>query len=106
VYDRKITTGDITDVWRSMIQGYSIRDFTNPSDKLAAVAGLAEAMQPSLKGDYLFGVWTDDLTMKCDGFEPMVESIIEKTPILTHFMVLGVEKFPTRLEHCLDRASW
>jgi hypothetical protein len=90
-----------------MIQEYSVREFTNASDKLTAVAGLAEAMQPSLKGDYLLGVWTGDLrnevrwirTYGGEHHRANLKSYI-------NFMVLGVDQFPSILEQCLGRASW
>jgi hypothetical protein len=40
---------------------YSSRTFTNPTDKLAALAGLTRDMQSLTNSDCLAGLWRNDL---------------------------------------------
>ncbi|ROT39006.1 HET-domain-containing protein [Sodiomyces alkalinus F11] len=43
-----------------LVQGYSHRRLTFPSDKLPAFSGLAQRLHPKLGGDYLAGIWSAD----------------------------------------------
>ncbi|KAF5005330.1 hypothetical protein FDECE_8226 [Fusarium decemcellulare] len=47
--------------WKSMVEDYSSRSLTFPSDKLPAIAGLAKMAQQGSPNEYMFGVWTDQL---------------------------------------------
>lgn len=53
-------------MWQTTVSGYSAKDFTNPSDKLPAVSGLAKLMDHYSKSSgqapalYLGGIWSDD----------------------------------------------
>jgi hypothetical protein len=47
--------------WDDVIGFYTLRNLTYPTDKLAAVEGLARIMQRGRAGRYVSGVWTDDL---------------------------------------------
>jgi hypothetical protein len=48
-------------LWRDLVMDYTRRQFTKPTDKLAALAGLADAMQPLMKSEYLAGMWSRPL---------------------------------------------
>jgi hypothetical protein len=58
--DTEIDAGVLLEEWFKCVMLYSSRDLTFPSDKLAAVAGLASIFQASLllAGDYLAGTWS------------------------------------------------
>jgi hypothetical protein len=43
-------------IWRALVVDYSRRALANPTDKLAALSGLAAAMKPQFKSDYLAGL--------------------------------------------------
>lgn len=47
--------------WYSLVDQYSQRALTIPSDKLPAISGIASGLYPALGGDYLAGIWTCDL---------------------------------------------
>jgi hypothetical protein len=49
------------DKWYSSIYTYCRRDLTEPMDKLAALAGYANMLQPILRCRYMFGLWGNDL---------------------------------------------
>ncbi|KAI1078310.1 heterokaryon incompatibility protein-domain-containing protein [Whalleya microplaca] len=49
------------ETWRRMVEDYSTRRLTLATDKLPAIAGLADAVQEVVKSDYLAGLWRDDL---------------------------------------------
>ena len=48
--------------WCFNVQMYSLRSMKGPLDKLTALAGMAEFIQSTIECDYLFGIWTEDLT--------------------------------------------
>jgi hypothetical protein len=43
--------------WNSMIQELVFRDFTRPTDRLAGISGIANAMESPALGAYFAGVW-------------------------------------------------
>ncbi|KAK1830907.1 heterokaryon incompatibility protein-domain-containing protein [Podospora conica] len=47
--------------WYGMLQAYSDRLITNPSDRLPALSGLASAYAKSRPSEYLAGIWLADL---------------------------------------------
>jgi len=48
-------------LWRYAVQQYSSRTLTFQSDKLIALAGIANQMQQLLPGEVVFGIWREDL---------------------------------------------
>ena len=55
---------DLTQVhqaWRMIVQDYTRRALSEPSDKLIACAGLAEEFARVLRSEYLAGLWSDSL---------------------------------------------
>lgn len=44
-----------------MIQGYSTRHFSYSRDKLPAISSLARKLSSQTKGEYLAGIWSDEL---------------------------------------------
>jgi hypothetical protein len=52
---------DVKDVWRSIVKEYSARMLSVPSDKLPALAGIAESMRRMRKDEYLAGLWSSTL---------------------------------------------
>lgn len=48
-------------LWSSLVSGYSSRKLTHVTDKLPAMAGLAELFGKTIQADYLAGVWSDRL---------------------------------------------
>lgn len=47
--------------WRSIVETYSTAELTKDSDKLIAIAGVAEAMQERLGDRYVAGLWEGNL---------------------------------------------
>ncbi|KAK0723248.1 heterokaryon incompatibility protein-domain-containing protein, partial [Lasiosphaeria miniovina] len=53
----------VTRMWRTIVQNYSYRELTNPSDKLSALAGTAQMLHQKAEeqrlplGRYLAGLW-------------------------------------------------
>ncbi|KAM0424952.1 hypothetical protein ACHAPT_009753 [Fusarium lateritium] len=50
----------LTDYY-SVVEHYSRRKLTVASDKLPAIAGIASNLGPALGGEYLAGLWSDDI---------------------------------------------
>ncbi|CZR63565.1 uncharacterized protein PAC_13462 [Phialocephala subalpina] len=52
-------------IWQRIVEEYSRRSFTDPTDKLPAIAGLADAFQARFRweysGQYLAGLWVENL---------------------------------------------
>ncbi|KAL9620972.1 MAG: hypothetical protein Q9160_004490 [Pyrenula sp. 1 TL-2023] len=48
-------------LWYEMLYPYSVRDMTNPRDKLPAIAGTAKLVENIVGCRYLAGLWEDDL---------------------------------------------
>jgi hypothetical protein len=48
-------------VWNYFLQDYSGRALTVPSDKLPAIAGVAEDFSKGAFGHYIAGIWTQDI---------------------------------------------
>lgn len=59
LYD--LSSDDLANVWRDLVEEYSGRDLTKPSDKLPALAGLAEKFQRTFGSPYLAGLWLKNL---------------------------------------------
>ncbi|KAI0323731.1 HET-domain-containing protein [Cubamyces sp. BRFM 1775] len=73
--DRLVAPGSdewkhIHERWWEIVEDYTRRKLTNPSDKLIAISGLAEMFAPTLGQDYLAGLWRNtlltDLSWSCD----------------------------------------
>ncbi|KAH9889097.1 heterokaryon incompatibility protein-domain-containing protein [Cubamyces lactineus] len=60
----------VHEAWRSIVQDYTRRALSEPSDKLVACAGLAEEFARVLRSEYLAGLWRDSLLRTCYGFAP------------------------------------
>ncbi|KFY32394.1 hypothetical protein V493_00244 [Pseudogymnoascus sp. VKM F-4281 (FW-2241)] len=59
---REITSRDLKEFWREVIEQYTQREFTVQSDRLAAMAGLANHVHfrhPDI--EYYAGLWSDEL---------------------------------------------
>ncbi|KAH9887389.1 heterokaryon incompatibility protein-domain-containing protein [Cubamyces lactineus] len=52
---------EILETWWKILHDYSTRSLSSPSDKLVAIAGLAEMFASTLGPDYLAGLWRDSL---------------------------------------------
>ena len=48
-------------IWCAAVQKFSFRAMKDPNDKLTALAGMAQYIEPTINSDYLFGMWADDL---------------------------------------------
>ncbi|PTD12320.1 2,4-dichlorophenol 6-monooxygenase [Fusarium culmorum] len=56
-----LSSSELGILWRDLVEEYSGRDLTKPSDKLPALAGLAEKFQRVLKSPFLAGLWEKNL---------------------------------------------
>ncbi|KAH7363857.1 heterokaryon incompatibility protein-domain-containing protein, partial [Rhexocercosporidium sp. MPI-PUGE-AT-0058] len=54
-------TSDMLLIWYDMIEDYSGRDLTFATDRLVAIAGIAELVGQVLKDDYVAGMWKSTL---------------------------------------------
>ena len=52
---------NIRENWRSMVEDYTSRSLTFPSDKLPAISGLAQLAEENSPDTYVYGVWRDQL---------------------------------------------
>ncbi|KAI0334660.1 HET-domain-containing protein [Cubamyces sp. BRFM 1775] len=64
--DRQVVRGSdewkhIRSRWRNVVEDYSNRLLSEPTDKLVAISGLAEMFAHALCTDYLAGLWRDSL---------------------------------------------
>jgi Heterokaryon incompatibility protein (HET) len=48
-------------IWRDVVTQYSTKQLSVASDRLPALSGLAHRLQPPSDGNYLAGLWKDDL---------------------------------------------
>lgn len=51
-------------MWRNLVQMYSTMSLTYPSDKLAAVSGIAKMVQSVVHDEYVAGMWREDLVVQ------------------------------------------
>jgi len=47
--------------WRTTVEDFSARALAKPMDRLPALSGLATALEPILRTDYLAGIWRNDV---------------------------------------------
>ncbi|KAH9889052.1 heterokaryon incompatibility protein-domain-containing protein [Cubamyces lactineus] len=64
--DRQVARGSdewnhIRSRWRSIVEDYTNRLLSNPSDRLVAISGLAEMFAQALGSEYVAGLWRDTL---------------------------------------------
>ncbi|KAE9378181.1 HET-domain-containing protein, partial [Stipitochalara longipes BDJ] len=59
----KIDSLDWHVVWWRTVEEYSKRRFTDPSDRLRAIAGLADTLQKKFKWNYATGLWTGNMVL-------------------------------------------
>ncbi|WYZ43587.1 hypothetical protein EsH8_VII_000023 [Colletotrichum jinshuiense] len=80
---RNIETLDLSS-WYTLVEEYNSRDLTYDSDKFAALAGAAERFRSANSGDYIAGLWKNDLPtglfwspriMRPIGFAPMMQDV-------------------------------
>jgi Heterokaryon incompatibility protein (HET) len=70
--------------WEHVVQDYSFRKLTKYSDKLIAVAGIADAIQRQSSSRYLAGIWQDHLHMQLLWFvRHTLSNIVSDTNILS-----------------------
>lgn len=70
--------------WQGIVNAYSLRKLSFPSDRLPAISGMAERFQQATKSEYIGGLWVDNL----------VEDLLWSTaPFLEN-------------PHVADRLSW
>ncbi|KAH8648307.1 heterokaryon incompatibility protein-domain-containing protein, partial [Tricladium varicosporioides] len=48
-------------LWHKLLKVYMSRQKTYPSDRLPAISGIAQQMQHAGLGDYVFGIWKENL---------------------------------------------
>ncbi|KAF4340130.1 hypothetical protein FBEOM_5991 [Fusarium beomiforme] len=53
--------GDAFNFWHKVIENYSKRDLTQPSDKLPAISAIAAIVQRKIGSDYVAGLWSDNI---------------------------------------------
>ncbi|RFN53395.1 het-domain-containing protein [Fusarium flagelliforme] len=56
-----LSSNEIASLWRELVIDYSTRNLTKPSDKLPALAGLANKFQRVIGSSYLAGLWLKNL---------------------------------------------
>lgn len=49
------------DIWRKIVENYSVRNLTRPTDRLPALSGIASEFSKILNDEYLLGLWKRDL---------------------------------------------
>lgn len=49
------------ELWYHLLEDYSFRQLTKPSDKLPALSGLARVLGACIKGEYVAGLWSNAL---------------------------------------------
>ena len=47
--------------WLALIEEYSLRNMTNPEDKLPALSGIAQAIHEATNDEYLAGLWRNQI---------------------------------------------
>jgi len=47
--------------WHNIVNAYTLRNLSFPSDRLPAISGMAEKFQSATKSGYLAGLWLDNL---------------------------------------------
>lgn len=58
---KSLSLGGIYLTWRRIVERYSSRLLTHPTDKLPAISGLAHEIQAAYGSEYAAGIWIDDL---------------------------------------------
>ncbi|RBR10225.1 uncharacterized protein FIESC28_09611 [Fusarium coffeatum] len=56
-----LSSNEIATLWRRLATDYSTRNLTKPTDKLPALAGLANKFQRAIGSSYLAGLWLKSL---------------------------------------------
>lgn len=59
----KIQKDEAWDKWKTIVGNYSYRELSEHSDKLPAIAGIAETIQDLTGSRYIAGLWEDDLVL-------------------------------------------
>jgi hypothetical protein len=60
-HQQALSLGGIYLTWRRIVDRYSSRLLTRPTDKLPAISGLAHEIQAVYRSEYAAGIWIDDL---------------------------------------------
>lgn len=61
ILQKFIVTEERYNTWLKVVEDYSARTFTKITDRFPALSGLASEMQAVYGGEYVAGVWRDDL---------------------------------------------
>ncbi|KAH7067030.1 heterokaryon incompatibility protein-domain-containing protein [Paraphoma chrysanthemicola] len=106
-------------IWYQLVQRFSKRALTVPTDRLPAISGLASALQSSLQssihGRYLAGIWEADLSaqllwvslwsvLESDMFSSLLED--DYAPSWTWASVSGVVRFQDSREMQRCTPTW
>ena len=68
------------DVWNAIVEEYSGRELTIPSDELPAIGGVAQLMQKNFGGEYDAGIWREHIPQDSAGAPEVFQMI--STPLL------------------------
>lgn len=60
-YTSLLSLGGIYLIWRRIVERYSSRLLTHPTDRLPAISGLAHEIQTVYRSKYAAGIWINDL---------------------------------------------
>ena len=58
---KPLDTATIFRTWTQLVSAYSRKQLSYPSDRLPALSGMAQTVQPVVGGSYLAGLWEKDL---------------------------------------------
>jgi hypothetical protein len=59
-----LTPMELLRLWRGVVEDFTTKDLTIPSDRLMAIAGIAKMMSQALNDSYCAGLWQKDLDME------------------------------------------
>ncbi len=59
--DNALTSSQMREAWRDLVQHYTKCNLTMSADKLVAISGIVKRLQPLFNTDYLAGLWRDNL---------------------------------------------
>jgi hypothetical protein len=59
--ESRVTKSTMFEYWKEVLRIYTAADLTKSSDKLVAIAGIAEALYNELDGRYTAGLWEETL---------------------------------------------
>jgi hypothetical protein len=94
--------------WYGCVSEFSTRRLTRASDKLAAIAGLADALSSSERGQYMAGLWEHDLFrgLAWNRLAPAGRSIIAPPIARKAARALTAREYEPPLEYRAPSWSW